>query len=295
MKNNRLVISFSGGETSAYMAKRLMDQYRGSCEILVLFANTGQEAEETLEFVKECDHAFNLNVVWLEAEVQQQRGFGTKFRITDFWDASRNGEPFKDVIAKYGIPNRGNPVCTRELKIVPLQGYIRSLLWKRNAYTTAIGIRADEIDRVREDAELSNIIYPLVDWNITKAEVNEFWEQMPFRLDLKSWEGNCKTCWKKSNRKLYQIAKDHPEWFDFFAEMEFLYSSFTPEGRKGTTFNNGRYKPTTHTFFSRNRDVTSILEHAWTKDFEPPTDDRSIEFDDELDALGECTESCEAY
>jgi hypothetical protein len=294
IKNNRLVISFSGGETSAYMAKRLMDKYRGFCEILVLFANTGQEAEETLLFVQECDHAFNLNIVWIEADVQPEGGVGTKAKTTDFWDASRNGEPFRDVIKKYGIPNRGNPVCTRELKITPLQSYLRSQGWARNAYTTAIGIRSDEIDRMREDAELAAVIYPLVEWDVNKAVVNDFWKQMPFRLNLKGWEGNCKTCWKKSNRKLYQIAKDHPEWFHFFAEMEFLYSSFTPEGRKGT-FKNGRPKPMTHSFFSRGRGVTSILEHAWMKSFEPPTDDRMVEFDDELDALGECTESCEAY
>lgn len=290
MKNNRLVISFSGGETSAYMAKRLMDQYRDFCEILVLFANTGQEAEETLNFVQKCNREFKLNVVWLEAKVNAERGRGTEAKITNHLCASRDGEPFEAVIKKYGIPNIGNPVCTRELKIVPMQNYLRSIGWKRNEYTTAIGIRVDELDRQRTDAEQNHIIYPLIDWNVDKATVNRFWESQDFRLNLRSWEGNCKTCWKKSNRKLYQIAKDHPEWFNFFAEMELLYSSFTPEGRKNTAFFSRN-----NTFFSRNRSVASILEHAWTKDFEPPTDDRSIEFDDELDALGECTESCEAY
>ncbi|WP_055076323.1 phosphoadenosine phosphosulfate reductase family protein [Pseudanabaena sp. 'Roaring Creek'] len=296
MKNNRLLISFSGGETSAYMAKLLLDQYRGSVEILVLFANTGQEAEETLVFVKECDRVFNLNLVWIEADVQPERGIGTKAKTTDFWDASRNGEPFRDAIKKYGIPNVGNPICKRELKIVPMQSYIRSVGWKKNSYTTAIGIRADEMDRMSNDAEASNFIYPLVDWNIDKAKVNDFWHYMPFRLNLKGWEGNCKTCWAKSNRKLYQIAKDHPDWYDFFSEMEFLYRSFTPERRKGSTFReNGSYRRTIHNFFSKQRDTTAILEHAWLQEFEPPSNDRQSLFDEELDSLSQCFEGCDVF
>ncbi len=297
------------------MAKRLMDEYRNSCEILVLFANTGQEAEETLNFVQKCNREFKLNVIWIEAKVNAEKGRGTEAKITNHLCASRNGEPFEAVIKKYGIPNRGNPVCTRELKITPMQNYLRSIGWKKNKYTTAIGIRVDELDRQRADAEQNHIIYPLIDWNIDKPAVNRFWESQDFRLNLRSWEGNCKTCWKKSNRKLYQIAKDHPEWFDFFTEMESQYSSFTPEGRKNTVaivrdttryndwisrkiakrFCPVRYESTDHFFFSRNRNVASILRQARLHNFEPPTDDRIIEFDDELDALGECTESCEAY
>jgi 3'-phosphoadenosine 5'-phosphosulfate sulfotransferase (PAPS reductase)/FAD synthetase len=50
--SRRLLVSFSGGETSALMTKlcheRLSDQYD---EILTVFSNTGQEDEATLEFV----------------------------------------------------------------------------------------------------------------------------------------------------------------------------------------------------------------------------------------------------
>ena len=289
MKNDRLLISFSGGETSAYMTQRLIKEYGSTCEIIVLFANTGQEAEETLEFVKKCDEKFNLNTIWVEAKVNPIAGKGTQPKIVDFWDASRNGEPFRDVIKKYGIPNRGNPVCTRELKISPMKNYMRSIGWNKNQYTTAIGIRVDELDRQREDAETENIIYPLIDWNIDKPAINKFWENQDFRLNLKSWEGNCKTCWKKSNRKLYQIAQDHPEWFDFFAEMEFLYSGFTPKNKAKS-----KGKKSNYLFFSRDRDVTQILSEAYEKDFDTPTDDRLL-FDDFLDSAPSCTESCEAY
>lgn len=288
IKNNRLLISFSGGETSAYMAQRLLKEYKNTCEIIVLFANTGQEAEETLNFVQRCNKEFALNVIWLEAKVNATRGKGTEALLTNHLCASRDGEPFRAVISKYGIPNRANPVCTRELKIAPMQNYLRSIGWRKNEYTTAIGIRADELDRQREDAEKNNIIYPLIDWNIDKPAINRFWESQDFRLNLKSWEGNCKTCWKKSNRKLYQIAKDHPEWFDFFQAMEAQYKDFIPKGRSR------KYKGKPQTFFSRSRSVEEVLKEASKTDFLPPTDDR-LSFDDFLDSAPNCVESCEAY
>lgn len=117
MPKPRLAISFSGGETSAYMAYRLMKEYGDSHEIITLFANTGEEAEETLEFVDKCDQEFGLNIIWLEAVVNPVLGEGTEAKIIDFLCASRKGEPFEAVIAKYGIPNPMNPHCSRELKL----------------------------------------------------------------------------------------------------------------------------------------------------------------------------------
>lgn len=43
-------------------------------EILVVFANTGQENEKTLEFVDKCDLFFGFNTVWLEAEIDPRVG-----------------------------------------------------------------------------------------------------------------------------------------------------------------------------------------------------------------------------
>ena len=197
-----------------------------------------------------------------------------------------------------------NFACTRELKITPMQNYLRSIGWRKNTYKTAIGIRIDELDRMRPDAESNNIIYPLIDWDIDKPAINRFWRDMPFRLNLKSWEGNCRTCWKKSDRKLFAIAKDHPEWFSFFAEMEKQYSMYKPEGKKDCAIEPPYY------FFRHHRSVANIIEQAKTTHFSYPKDDRDrvtsidqlILFDlaiDEmqrdLDLPSTCSESCEAY
>lgn len=59
----KLLISFSGGETSAYMTYSLLEQFKDWYDIQVVFANTGEENEATLDFVNRCDKELGFNVV----------------------------------------------------------------------------------------------------------------------------------------------------------------------------------------------------------------------------------------
>lgn len=218
---NRLSVSFSGGETSAYMLLWILENWQSKYdEILVMFANTGQENEETLIFVDQVAKYANVNVVWLEAKVHDGRK-GCTHRIVDFETASRDGEPFEEMIKKYGIPNQAWPHCNRELKLNPMRSYLRSIGWEKGQYDTAIGIRSDEIDRVRSDHKEERIVYPLAFQNPkSKQEINVFWRDMPFRLQLKGYQGNCKWCWKKTLRKHLTIIDETPEHYDFPRRME---------------------------------------------------------------------------
>lgn len=284
-----LSISFSGGKTSAYMTRWLLDNKRQDFdEIVITFANTGQENEETLEFVNRCDKEWNLGVVWLESVVNQELGKGTKHKIVTFETADRKGLHFEDYIKKHGIPNQSAPKCTYELKLAPMKSYLRSIGWKNGTYKTAIGIRIDEMDRVSSKMEKENIIYPLVEYTkATKELINIWWEKQPFTLNLQEHQGNCKWCWKKSKRKLLTLAADYPEIFEFPMRMEELYrhdrADNTPEGI-------GRV------FFRQNTSTTMLLEESkkpfkrWSPD--PISFDL---FDHDLDSAGGCSESCEVY
>lgn len=225
MTERRLLISFSGGETSGLMSKLILENMRDEYDdVRVVFANTGKENPETLQFVQECDEAFGLGVVWVEAQVSQEHGEGTRARIVDFDTASRNGEPFEAVIAKYGIPNANYPHCTRELKGNPIRAYAKSIGWEKGSFDTAIGIRTDEIDRMVPKAREQRLIYPLVSrFPHTKPKVNEFWARQSFRLQLAGFDGNCQTCWKKSRRKLVTIMRRAPEKFDWSERIEREY------------------------------------------------------------------------
>lgn len=287
MTERRLLISFSGGETSALMSKLILERMAGEYDqVRTVFANTGQENEETLLFVEQCDKAFGLGVVWVEAEVATERGQGTRARIVDFASASRNGQPFEEVIAKYGIPNANYPHCTRELKGNPIRAYAKSIGWNKGTYDTAIGISTDEIDRMVPAAKDQRLIYPLVSrFPHTKPKVNEFWARQPFRLNLKGYQGNCKWCWKKSLRKHLTIITETPKAYDFPARMELEH----PHSGAGVG---------ERVFFRGPRSTADLHRIAATEKFTPATDDaRQYQvdlldwLDADLDACG--SESCE--
>ena len=117
----KINVSLSGGQTSAYMAKAIWDGYKDECEIVFTFANTGQEKKECFDFIQACSDAFGFPVVWLEADVYHGRRKSTGFTEVTSETANDTGEPFEEVIKKYGLPNMAYPHCTRELKINPMK------------------------------------------------------------------------------------------------------------------------------------------------------------------------------
>lgn len=283
---DRLFISFSGGETSAYMTKRLLDeQVSDYDEVEVVFANTGQEREETLEFVQRCDDAFGFGVTWVEAVTHHGKRKGCTHRVVDFASADRDGAVFEDVIRKYGIPNKSYPHCTRELKLNPMTSYLKSLGWKPGTYDTAVGIRVDEIDRVSPSAAKNRLLYPLVSrWPTTKPEINEFWRRQPFRLDIKAYQGNCSWCWKKSFRKHYTLLWECPSIYDFPERME------AEHGLAGHNVDG------THRVFFRETTSTKQLRRKAEEmrgQIHPADDESQVYLSPHLDDSGGCEESCD--
>ncbi len=284
----RIAISFSGGRTSAVMAKLLYEQMRDTHEISTQFSNTGREDPRTLDFVHRCDQEFEWNVVWLEAEIDMTQGVGIKHRLVNYETASRDGRPFRDYIAKYGIPNMGSPKCTGALKELVMYDYLRSKGWVKETFDTAIGIRADEASRVSARAKEARLIYPLVDGGWTKDMVIREVLSWPFDLGLKEHEGNCMDCWKKSFRKLATIAVEAPERFDWTRQIEADFSSFkvtdatrSPCGRR--------------LFFRGHKTVDDIFALAQKPGFKPFVDGYfpDPEETDPLDYGVGCGESCE--
>lgn len=288
MADRRLCISFSGGETSARMAQLCVTRLRKEYDqIVTVMANASQEWDETYAFAEQCNEAFGLNLVLVQAVVHFEYGKGSTFQVVDFATADRTGKVFEDVIDKYGIPNPAFPHCTRELKANPIRAYLRSIGWEAGSYDTAIGIRIDEIDRMEAGAKEKRIVYPLVSrFPHTKQDVNEFWQRQPFRLELKGYQGNCKWCWKKSLRKHLTIMRETPAAFDFPERMEKEKAHCgAGEGPR--------------VFFRKHRTVADIRKLA-TEPFTPSEDDARQyqpdmfpQYDEELDKGGSCDDGCE--
>lgn len=292
----KLLISFSGGRTSAFMTKWCLENLNDKYDMLVVFANTGREREETFEFIQECNDKFGFNVVWVEAVTNMQNKKGVTAKVVDFKTASRNGEPFEGVIKKHGIPNINKAVCTRELKKYAIKAYCRSIGWK--GFYIAIGIRVDEFDRISPAAEKERFIYPLVSFIPTrKNDINKFWSEQDFDLRLKTYEGNCDLCFKKSLRKLMTITKENPQFTKWWNDMEEKYGEYIPETQK----HNIKIQVPVH-FFRSNRSMIDITNMAKLP-FENAKDESKYypEYKQmnlwgvELDVSNGCTESCEVF
>ena len=298
---HKLIVSFSGGETSAYMTDWLIN--RGGAEqlhcsdVCVVFANTGQESEATLEFVRRCDTDLGFRTVWLEADINPVLNGRSSFTVVDYKSADRDGVVFEAMVRKLGLPNRQFKHCSRILKAVSIEVYARhGLGW--SGHYTAIGIRVDETDRISLAARKRRLLYPLINIHPkTKAQISSWWRDQSFRLELEQWAGNCKWCCKKSYRKLVAVYRKDPSAFDFPKMLERKYARVGPEfdptrRRDGSAPPIGYYR----TMFARSKPASYIeeLSKELGDSFVLPTDEMQV-FDDEIDAAGGCGDSCEVY
>jgi 3'-phosphoadenosine 5'-phosphosulfate sulfotransferase (PAPS reductase)/FAD synthetase len=215
------LISFSGGRTSGYMLHQIIQAHGGALpdDVVVAFANTGKEREETLRFVHEV--AWGVRVHWLE-----WRPLPDRFAVVTYETAARNGEPFAALMAKYGYPPtaRGR-YCTSKLKIETMKHLMLSLGHKR--WDNAVGLRYDEGLRVlrqlaRNDTgkERYRAIMPLSTARATKADVMAFWAAQPFDLQLQPHEGNCDLCFLKGKAIIADLLRQAPERADWWIEQE---------------------------------------------------------------------------
>jgi 3'-phosphoadenosine 5'-phosphosulfate sulfotransferase (PAPS reductase)/FAD synthetase len=206
-------IAFSGGRTSAYMLRQILDANGGLPDrAQVTFQNTGREMTETLDFVQEVGPRWGVHITWLE-----YRPSAPWFEIVSHNSASRNGEPFDALIdKKQYLPNQQTRFCTIELKIRTAKRYLVSLGWKR--WVNATGIRADEPHRLNKPPPKDRWTTwnPLADAGVSRHDVARFWGAQPFDLRLPNvggncWLGNCDGCFLKSEAHVAALAREFPD------------------------------------------------------------------------------------
>lgn len=217
------LISFSGGRTSAFMLWQILQAHGGKLpdDVVVAFANTGKEREETLRFVHECGTRWGVHIHWLEWRPMPER-----FAEAGFNSAARSGEPFEGLIALRGrLPNALQRFCSRELKVEPIKAFCLSLGWDH--WQNVIGLRYDEGLRVlRKLAENDKgghrwkSAMPMAKAKATKADVMAFWAGHDFDLGLMPHEGNCDLCFLKSRGKLSEIIRSRPGVEDWWVQQE---------------------------------------------------------------------------
>lgn len=235
------VISFSGGRTSAYMLHEILSAHDGKLpsDVLVAFANTGKEREETLRFVQECGSRWNVPIAWLE-----WRNTEEGYERIGFNSASRNGEPFEALIAKKQfLPNAVTRFCTTELKVRTIKKFAQDAGFKR--WDSVIGLRYDEGHRVlkalarnESNKETFKAVMPMAKAKATKrGHVMPFWlgDPLPqgFDLGLKDYEGNCDLCFLKARATRARLMRDNPGMGDWWKHVE---ATVTPRLASGARF-----------------------------------------------------------
>ena len=233
------VISFSGGRTSAYLLWRVLQSNHGlPDEAIVCFANTGKEEEATLEFVRDRSVNWNVPIHWVE-----YRANDPGFEEVSFETASRNGEPFEQLILKKKyLPNPVTRFCTIEMKIRAIHKLLKSKGWKHNENMDWVGIRADE---PRRAAKIARERLPLVTAGITAKDVGKFWSEQPFDLGLpnvngKTLHGNCDLCFLKGAGQTLSLIAEKPERAIWWARMETLVQTSDKSFGDGARFRKDR-------------------------------------------------------
>jgi 3'-phosphoadenosine 5'-phosphosulfate sulfotransferase (PAPS reductase)/FAD synthetase len=232
------LVSFSGGRTSGYMLKHILDAHNGALpdDVHVTFANTGKEREETLRFVHECSTRWGVKIHWLEQADRKAKDFSRPFSEVCYNSASRNGEPFARLIERKSyLPNSVMRFCTTELKIEPMKFFMKSLGYQK--WTNVVGLRADEIHRVARGMASNEkgkdpwfSVFPLADAGVSQRDVMQWWKQQPFDLNLLPFEGNCDACFLKARPKLMEVERTKAGTLQWWANMEAkIGATFRPE------------------------------------------------------------------
>ena len=288
LDNKNIFCSVSAGYSSVMMALKLREWFPDH-NIINVMANTSKERKESLAFMDECDKYYKLNLTWVEAEFHEI-GIGTTYNIVKYENLKTKGEIFEEGIKKFGIPNSENKWCNRDLKLVPMKKYA-DFVFGINNYSIAVGLRADEMDRVRKDYSTNNVFYPLLDRGISSRDRNKFWFNEPIKIKIPAFKGNCDLCFEKSNRKLITILKEEPQLSIWWDDMINRYGTIKIDGKE--SYNDLMNKIGTQTFYRKYKTIQDLIKMS-NNNFTKASDEYIFE-NDLFDFEGDCGSGCQVF
>lgn len=273
------IISVSGGRTSGFMLRQIIDAHGGTLpdDVIPVFCNTGLEHAKTYEFLEEIGKRW-VPIRWLEYRTVASEDWDDE-RAHSFTEvtpetASRAGEPFEALIRKMRwLPNPVASKCTGELKIRTTKRFVKSLGWDH--YTNAVGLRADEPHRVHKiagDGKMEEPVCPMYLAGHDKQAVVDFWATQPFDLMLPKNDhafGNCLGCFKKTPARLRRVFRDEPQAADWWIRMEALKLADRPTSQRfrsdGWTYEGLLKDSTQPLLFEDDLDTDNALPCACTE------------------------------
>lgn len=248
------VNSVSGGKTSSYIAKNYPSDYN-------LFSLVRTNDKKCLFPDKKIRQTVSdkLGIDFI-GTLEEDMIIYTMLDLEQFIGSKINwvsGKPFEDILKrgkKLYLPNVTQRFCTTELKLQPMFNW-----WYKNINEVVemrIGFRANEKSRVKtmlsktnengnltmktivgkrktqnkwDDIEWQKPIFPLVDDNIYRDNIELYWKGKPVRF---AYMNNCVGCFHRTPILLKHMSNKHENKFDWFASKE-------QKGHETRTFKNG--------------------------------------------------------
>jgi 3'-phosphoadenosine 5'-phosphosulfate sulfotransferase (PAPS reductase)/FAD synthetase len=246
MSNPLRAVSVSGGKDSeATILLALDDQAARGGDVELLFCDTGNEHELTLEHNRYLERALGIPITTLrvnfDARIAAKRTY-----VAEHWAAKGvpqaqidnalavlqpTGNPFLDLCTWKGrFPSRMAQFCTQELKRRPLDDYMLRQLEGGKELESWRGIRRDESD-ARRNAKATEraaegwlIVHPIVDW--TAQQTVDFVRSRGLELNPLYSQGmrrvGCMPCINCGKDELLEIATRFPEHVARIREWERL-------------------------------------------------------------------------
>lgn len=196
MKAERHILGVSGGRDSAALAV-YMRQHHPKLAIEYFFTDTGKELPEVYEFLDKLEGFLGRSIERLNPD-----------RDFDFW------------LEEYGnfLPSPRTRWCTRQLKLRPLEQWLRRDLEAGTIIHSYVAIRADEPTREGYQSTHTNmkVHLPLREAGIDRTGVIEILDRADVgEPEYYSWRSRsgCTFCFFQQKIEWVRLSEHHPARF----------------------------------------------------------------------------------
>ncbi|NNU46284.1 phosphoadenosine phosphosulfate reductase family protein [Rhizobium sp. WYCCWR 11279] len=203
MKSERHILGVSGGRDSAALAV-FMRQHYPELPLEYFFTDTGKELPEVYSFLDRLEGFLGKPIQRLNPD-----------RDFDFW------------LEEYGnfLPSPRTRWCTRQLKLRPLEQWIKRDLDEGTTIHSYVAIRSDEPSRDGYQATHPNmkVHLPLREAGIDRAGVIEMLQQAAVgEPEYYSWRSRsgCTFCFFQQKIEWVRLAEHHPDRFQEAVDYE---------------------------------------------------------------------------